>query len=159
MKIFLTYSGGANKLRSGDKKCLSMWCCCNISASYVYPSVAGEVNTRVTIFPPAVFRRKGWRSSFSEPWLWTHLRHTSLLLQWEFAFSFPRMPVQSSSQKFIFTSKFACKRVCFVFLLLLTVKCLFCIGDHVLALGMEGGVFSCKSLRPILTHSEEVSAK
>ena len=50
-------------------------------------------------------------------------------------------------------------RVCFVFLLLLTVKCLFCIGDHVLALGVEGGVFPCKSLRPILTHSEEVSAK
>ena len=63
----------------------------------------------------------------------THLRHTSLLLQWELAFSFPRMLQQSSRHKFIFTTDFWVKRRCFVFLFPLAVKVLFCMGDLMLA--------------------------
>ena len=108
-----------------------MRCCCNISALYVYPSVAGEANTRVTIFPPAVFCHIG-KFNFVTMVMDTPSSHL---------FIAPiRACVQLSQNAPAIVKplvhlliKFFCETQKFVSLLSITVEVLFCIRDLELA--------------------------
>ena len=121
MNILLTYgSSGAHKLCFGNKNVYP----CDAVAIYPHFMLIHTGNH----FPSGSISPRSFVTK-----VMTHLRHTSLLLQWELAFSFPRMLQQSSRHKFIFTTDFWVKRRCFVFLLPLAVKVLFCMGDLMLA--------------------------
>ena len=107
-----------------------MCCCCIVSALYVYPSVAGEANTRVTIFPPAVFCHIG-KFNFVTMVMDTPPSHL---------FIAPiRACVQLSQNapaivnQFMFTSYFHVKHKCPVLLLPVAVRVLFCIRNLELA--------------------------
>ena len=109
-----------------------MRCCCNISALYVYPSVAGEANTRVTIFPPAVFCHIG-KFNFVTMVMDTpssHLFIAPIRACVQLSQNAPAIVTPLVHHLLI---KFLSGTQKFVFLLSITLEILFCIRDLELA--------------------------
>ena len=109
-----------------------MRCCYNISALYVYPSVAGEANTRVTIFPPAVFCHIG-KFNFVTMVMDTppsHLFIAPIRACVQLSQNAPAIVTPLVHHLLI---KFLSGTQKFVFLLSITVEILFCIRDLELA--------------------------